>query len=152
MTGSRQVNCESAQATENLGGTLAAVLVPGDVVLLEGDLAAGKTTMVRGLARTLGADPEEVSSPTFVLVQSYRCAGGEIRRLHHVDLYRLEDRISDLRELGLEELLSDRQAVVAVEWPKRAVATWIPRDARLWRVRLTVTEEGTRRVEISGPE
>ena len=122
------------------------------MILFEGDLAAGKTTMVRGLAKALGADPEEVSSPTFVLIQTYGCAGDEIRSLHHVDLYRLEDRIPDLRELGLEELLSDPQAVIAIEWPRRAIASWIPRDARLWRVRLTVTEGGTRRIEINGPE
>lgn len=151
MTG-RTVLSESAQATERLAADLAAGLHPGDVVFLEGDLAAGKTTFVRGLARALGTDPNDVSSPTFVLVQSYPCAGGSIRFLHHVDLYRLEDRVPDLRELGLEELLSDAEAVMAVEWPKRALGTWIPLDARVWHVRLTVTESGARHIEITAPE
>lgn len=148
----RVVSSESAEATDDLGAELAAELLPGDVILLEGDLAAGKTTMVRGFARALGADPEEVASPTFVLVRSYPCHGGRIRQLHHVDLYRLENLVPDLRELGLEELLSDARAVVAVEWPKDAIATWLPADARLWRVSLTVTESGARRIEITAPD
>jgi tRNA threonylcarbamoyladenosine biosynthesis protein TsaE len=134
-----------------MGAAVAAELQSGDVILLEGDLAAGKTTFVRGLARRLGGDPDEVSSPSFVLVQSYPCGGQPIQSLHHVDLYRLQDRVSDLRELGLEELLSDPSGVVAVEWPKGAMAGWIPGDARVWRIRLTVRDDGSRRVEIHGP-
>jgi tRNA threonylcarbamoyl adenosine modification protein YjeE len=141
----------SAARTEEIGGEVAAAVAPGDVIYLEGDLAAGKTTLVRGLVRELGGDPDEVSSPTFVLVQSYPCSRGPIRELHHVDLYRLEDRLHELRELGLDELLSEREAVVAVEWPKRAIMGWIPIDARVWRIRLTVADDASRRIEIRGP-
>ena len=151
MTDRRPVISESARATEKLGDALAADLLPGDVILLEGDLAAGKTTLIRGLAEGLGADRDEVSSPTFVLIQTYLCNVEKIRRLHHVDLYRLEDRVPDLRELGLEELLSDTHAVVTVEWPKGSIATWLPGDSRVWRVRLTVTDEGARHIEITAP-
>jgi tRNA threonylcarbamoyladenosine biosynthesis protein TsaE len=143
---------ESTACTEEVGVRLAGQLAPGDAVFLEGDLAAGKTTLVRGLVRGLGGDPDQVSSPTFVLVQSYACGSGPIGSLHHVDLYRLEDRRSDLRELGLGEFLSDPEAAVAVEWPKRAIAGWVPIGARVWRVRLTVTDDDTRRIEIQGPE
>jgi tRNA threonylcarbamoyl adenosine modification protein YjeE len=146
------VTSDSAEATEACGGNLADRLRAGDVVLLEGDLAAGKTTLVRGLVRALGGDENDVSSPTFVLLQSYRCEDREIATVHHVDLYRLGEKISDLREIGIEEVLSDPTAVIAVEWPKDALATWIPRDARVWRIVITTGHDDTRRIEITSPE
>jgi len=142
----------SAEATEAIGEGLAVKLQHGDVVLLEGDLAAGKTTLVRGLVRTLGGDENDVSSPTFVLLQSYRCGGVSIATLHHVDLYRLSERISDLREIGIEDVLSDPGAVVAIEWPKDTLATWIPEDARVWRVVITTEDDDSRRIEITTPD
>jgi tRNA threonylcarbamoyl adenosine modification protein YjeE len=141
----------SAEATEACGEALAARVRPGDVMLLEGDLAAGKTTLVRGLVRALGGDDTDVSSPTFVLLQSYRCEGREIATVHHVDLYRLGEKISDLREIGIEEVLSDPVAVIAVEWPKDALAAWIPHDARVWRIVITTGGDDTRRIEIAAP-
>jgi len=142
----------SEAATERAGVALAGRLRPGDVVLLEGDLAAGKTTLVRGLVVGLGGSAEDVSSPSFVLVQTYPCAAAGVERLHHVDLYRLADRLPELRALGLEELLSDATAVNAVEWPKDTLAAWIPADARVWHCRLTLIEGGARRIEITPPE
>ena len=99
---------ESEQATTAAGSALAASLGPGAVVLLEGELGAGKTAFVRGLAVGLGAPDEDVSSPTFTLVQEYR---GRLRLLH-ADLYRISGGEAD--DLGLDELGLD--AVVAVEW------------------------------------
>jgi len=87
-----------------------------------------------------------------VLIQSYPCSSGAICRLHHVDLYRVSDRIADLQELGLDDILSDPKAVVAVEWPKNTLASWIPPDARVWRVRLTMTDTAAREIEILRPE
>ena len=145
------VSSRSADATESIGGDLARKLSGGDVLLLEGDLAAGKTTLVRGLVRALGGDTGDVSSPTFVLLQSYRCDGDSVEVVHHVDLYRLGEQISDLREIGIEEILSEPAAIVAVEWPKDALATWIPRDARVWRVVITTEADDTRRIEITSP-
>ena len=142
----------SAAATERRGAALAARLQAGDVVLLEGDLAAGKTTLVRGLVAGLGGSPDDVSSPSFVLVQTYPCAAAGIERLHHVDLYRLADRINELRALGPDELLSDPAAVTAIEWPRSSLAAWIPATSRVWRVRLTMLEGGSRRIEITAPE
>ena len=121
-------------------------------MLLEGDLAAGKTTFVRGLTGGLGGEPDAVSSPSFVLLQSYDCGFRGISVLHHVDLYRLAENLADLREVGLEEVLSDATAVVAVEWPKEVLATWIPADARVWRVAITTEDDDTRRIEITAPE
>jgi tRNA threonylcarbamoyladenosine biosynthesis protein TsaE len=101
----------SEAETAGIASDLAATLSPGDVLLLSGNLGAGKTAFVRGLAAGLGIDPEEVSSPTFTLVHEYR--GGRFA-LYHVDLYRLEKAATD--ELGLEEL---HRGVLAIEWPDR---------------------------------
>lgn len=105
----------SEGATRVLAARLARSLGPGAVVLLSGDLGAGKTVFVRGLAEGLGADAETVSSPTFVLVQEYR--GGALP-LVHADLYRLA--IADLDEIGLDTDMAAR-GVLAVEWPERLV-------------------------------
>jgi tRNA threonylcarbamoyl adenosine modification protein YjeE len=142
----------SAEQTERLGGRLAQRLLPGDVVLLEGDLAAGKTTLVRGLVRALGGLDTEVASPTFVLLLSYTCPGPEIRTVHHVDLYRLGEKIADLREIGLEDVLSAQDTIVAVEWPKKTLARWIPTDSRIWRVAITTDHDDSRRIEITPPQ
>jgi len=99
---------ETFTIAEELGRTLKA----GAFVLLRGDLGAGKTVFVRGLAAGLGADPEAVTSPTFVLIQHYK---GPLP-LVHADLYRL-DSSAAVNDLGLEEL--GNGAVVAVEWAER---------------------------------
>ena len=97
--------------TASVASALASSLVAGDVVLLSGNLGAGKTAFVRGLAQGLGLDPDDVSSPTFTLVHEYR--GGRLT-LYHADLYRLERAATD--DLGLEEL---HLGVLAIEWPDR---------------------------------
>lgn len=110
----------SADATRAVAAAMAPALVPGDVLLLVGDLGAGKTTFVQGLARGLGVD-EQVTSPTFTLVRPYPCApadraGGTrpVRTLLHADLYRVE-RLQEVTDLALGELVEDA-AVAAVEW------------------------------------
>jgi tRNA threonylcarbamoyladenosine biosynthesis protein TsaE len=103
---------QSEQETFALAERLAKTLAAGTAVLLFGDLGAGKTAFVRGLAAGLGIDPAEVSSPTFVLIQQYR---GPVP-LTHVDLYRL-DSAAAVEDLGLDELASG--AVLAVEWADR---------------------------------
>src|SRR5687767_14375164 len=103
---------QSEQDTFALGNNIAASLQPGTFVLLRGDLGAGKTAFVRGMAAGLGANPDDVSSPTFVLIQHYK---GRIP-LVHVDLYRLDSGAA-VDDLGLEELANG--AVVAVEWAER---------------------------------
>ena len=103
----------SEDETAALAERLAAGFRGGEVVLLSGELGAGKTAFVRGLARGVGADPAFVSSPTFVLLTSYP---GRLT-LHHADLYRLRGD-GDEVELGLDELPGPR-AVLAVEWAEK---------------------------------
>ena len=105
------VRTASEAETEAAGATLAATLAPGDVVLLDGPLGAGKTAFVRGMARGLGATPADVSSPTFTLLQEY---AGPVT-LFHADLYRLTP--PEVQDLGLLELTAD--GILAVEWPDR---------------------------------
>ena len=101
-----------AAATERLGADLAVILKAGDLVLLRGDLGAGKTTLARGLVRHLAGEAVDVPSPTFTLVQPYETAP----RVLHADLYRIADP-AELAELGLDEALES--GVVLVEWPER---------------------------------
>jgi tRNA threonylcarbamoyladenosine biosynthesis protein TsaE len=115
------VRCPDVAATRQLAGRLAGILQPGDLVLLEGDLGAGKTTLVQGLASALGVR-EAVTSPTFVLMNTYPTAPGF--DLLHVDVYRL-DRLSEVVDLALPEMLDDG-AVVVVEWGERAAAALPP--------------------------
>jgi tRNA threonylcarbamoyladenosine biosynthesis protein TsaE len=113
----------SEQETEAFGEELAASLSPGDVVYLIGDLGAGKTCLVRGIARGLGAQPRQVASPTFAILHEYAGATGETT-MRHLDLYRLKDEAKELEILGLPESLAG--APVAVEWPGDAIRRLLP--------------------------
>jgi tRNA threonylcarbamoyladenosine biosynthesis protein TsaE len=128
VTGSE---AETVAAGRELGRTLR----PGDLVLLSGPLGAGKTAFVRGLAEGLGCDPDEVSSPTFTIVQEY---AGPVP-LQHVDLYRLDP--ADVDDLGLEDLLEG--AVMAVEWPDR----WRRAPIGAFVVSITPSSDTHRRIE-----
>ena len=134
---SRSEDETAAVASELAGG-----FQGGEVVLLTGELGAGKTAFVRGLARGLGADPAEVASPTFVLLTAYP---GRLT-LHHADLYRLRGD-GDERELGLEELPGPR-GVLAVEWAERLAD---PPWPRVHRVHLEHAGQDERRVTIEEP-
>jgi tRNA threonylcarbamoyladenosine biosynthesis protein TsaE len=132
-----ELTLESAgpEETRRLGETLARHLQPGDVVLLSGELGAGKTVFVQGLARGLGYDGP-VSSKSFVLLGEY--AGRD--KLYHADLYRLEDP-EQVEELALDEISAD--GLLAIEWPERG--EWaLPEEDLL--VRFEVTGETTRRL------
>jgi tRNA threonylcarbamoyladenosine biosynthesis protein TsaE len=109
----RTLITNSEAETVAAGRELARRLDPGAIVLLSGDLGAGKTAFVRGMAEGLGIAPEEVSSPTFTLIQEYR--GGRLP-LYHVDLYRL--KTIEVDDLGLDELTL-AGGVTAIEWPDR---------------------------------
>ena len=137
VVGGRVANSEAE--THLLGRELAATLEAGDVLLLAGDLGAGKTTFVRGLAEGLGIDPAEVSSPTFTLLHEYR--GGRLA-LYHADLYRLDKTATE--DLGLEET-GVRDGVLAIEWPDRL--TYELPGART--VMMEFAGETARRISVS---
>jgi len=134
---SETVVTHSEQETFALASKLAGTLSPGTFVLLYGDLGAGKTAFVRGLAAGLGANPDDVSSPTFVIMQHYKGR----TPLTHVDLYRLESAAA-VDDLGLEELVSG--GVLAIEWGER-----LPRvpDGRI-EVRIEDLGGNDRRVTV----
>lgn len=137
----RQLNLPSERETQALGAALAALLRPGDVVALHGDLGAGKTTLVRGLVQALLDRPEEVPSPTYTLVQVY---DGPDFPLWHFDLYRLDDP-EDVEELGWDETV---EGAALIEWPERA-GRHLP--ANRLDVYLEISGEGRRaRLEPKG--
>jgi tRNA threonylcarbamoyladenosine biosynthesis protein TsaE len=124
------------------GERFARTLLAGSIVLLYGDLGAGKTAFVRGLARGLGAAEDEVSSPTFTIIQEY---SGEDLKLYHVDLYRLESKEVD--DLGLDDLASDG-GIVAIEWAGR----W--EDRPVDAIEVTLHDDGgdRRRIVVRRPD
>jgi tRNA threonylcarbamoyladenosine biosynthesis protein TsaE len=135
----RTFHTNSADETVGLGERLAAELPAKAVVLLIGNLGAGKTTLAKGIVKGLGAAaPDEVSSPTFTLIHEYSPA------VYHIDLYRL-DRPEQVSTLGLDEIF-DRQAVVLIEWGER-FPELMPAD-RI-EIRLRADGENSREIEIT---
>lgn len=133
------ITTHSQDETAAVGRTLASTLAAGSVLLLIGDLGAGKTALVRGLAEGLGLAADDVSSPTFTLMQEYR--GGRVP-LIHVDLYRL-DAAREIDELGLEELGAN--SVLAIEWAEK-----LPRPiADAVEVRISHGDGDTRTITVS---
>jgi tRNA threonylcarbamoyladenosine biosynthesis protein TsaE len=135
----------SEEATIALGEQLATALPSQRVVLLIGNLGAGKTTLAKGMVRGLGvAEPEDVSSPTFTLIHEYGTEG----RVYHVDLYRL-DEPSEVATLGLDEIF-DRDAVVLIEWGER-FPQLLPAERTEIRIRTIANDEGSndeREIEV----
>lgn len=144
MTGAAEIRLVDESATRDFGLRLAAHLKPGDIVLLEGDLGAGKTTLARAVIEALTGE-QDAPSPTYTLVQTYELReGGE---LWHADLYRVEDE-HELEELGLEDAFDF--AICLIEWPDRLGAmrpnTYLELDIRPE----PGEETGARRVRLTG--
>lgn len=108
----------SAEDTFELGYRIGEAINEPVVFLLHGDLGAGKTVFAKGIAAGLDIDPAEVSSPTFTIINLYD--GPDARMpLYHLDLYRIEGDATELREIGLEEILNKVNVAVMIEWPER---------------------------------
>ena len=137
-------HCADAAATVEAGEDFAAVLRPGDVVLLSGPLGAGKTTFVQGVARGLGVS-ERVTSPTFTIVRPHVCHNDSgIDVLHHADVYRVAS-LDEVYDLGLAELVEE-SAVAIIEWGELAAPAF-GEDV----IRVTFADEaGGRRLEAEG--
>lgn len=147
----------SAEYTASLAAGVAVLLRGGDIVLLEGDLGAGKTTFVRGLARALGVAPGLVSSPTFVIMNEYPLMHElrGIRRLVHVDAYRLHSS-EDLDAAGWDRCVEPgggsarSECAIVVEWPARVAGAFDSAKEPL-RIRLTNMGDSTRRIDVQMP-
>lgn len=140
---SRVLVTHSTEETVRLGREIGASLKPPVLILLSGDLGAGKTTLTKGIASGLGAaEEEEVTSPTFTLVHKYDRG----TRVYHVDLYRIASP-HDLETLGLDDVF-DEHAVVIVEWPEKLA---LPTAWPVVRIHLEHVSEDTRRISIEDP-
>ena len=140
QTQSWTLTLRSSSHTEEFGSTIGRHLQKGDFIALVGELGAGKTTFVRGVALGTGFDPHVVSSPTFTFIQEY---AGPLM-LAHVDLYRLE-KAGELADTGLAEYL-DGDFVVLIEWAERLPASWMPND--YLSIQFSYAKKNTRRVNV----
>jgi tRNA threonylcarbamoyladenosine biosynthesis protein TsaE len=139
----RTIETQGEEQTSAAGEEFASGLVAGDVLLLAGELGAGKTAFVRGLARGLGLQADDVTSPTFTLIQEYRASGAPAV-LYHADLYRLSP--PEVDDLGLGELSED--GILAVEWPDR----WNDPPPASYEVRIDHLGGDKRSITIAHPQ
>jgi tRNA threonylcarbamoyladenosine biosynthesis protein TsaE len=139
----REITTDSAEETIALGRTLAEMLAPPKLVLLRGDLGAGKTTLVKGIAAAFEAAAEEdVTSPTFTLVHEYR---GPRANLYHIDLYRVDTQ-RELETLALDDLRTD-DSVLLIEWGEKFPRLRRERDVEILLERVG---DSRRRIKITG--
>ena len=139
----REITTHSAEETIGFGRTLAELLTPPKLVLLRGDLGAGKTTLVKGIAAAFeAASEEDVTSPTFTLIHEYQ---GPRANLYHIDLYRIDTQ-RELDTLALDDLRSD-ESILLIEWGEK-----FPRFVRERDVEISLEWEGEsgRRIRING--
>jgi tRNA threonylcarbamoyladenosine biosynthesis protein TsaE len=134
------ITTHSEEETIELGRRIARDLPPRAVVLLIGNLGAGKTTLAKGIVSELtAAEPEEISSPTFTLIHEYGNA-----RVYHIDLYRL-DTVQEVATLGLDEIF-DRDAVVLIEWGER-FPDILPKNR--FEIRLAAVTDDSRQIDVT---
>ena len=129
--------------TFNLGVRIGEALRGGEVLLLSGALGAGKTVLVKGIAHALGVDEEDVTSPSFTLVNPY---DGQLR-VYHIDLYRLDEGASAAHAVDLDEILTDENAVVIIEWAERMGRYPLPNE-NVWRISISGDGEEPRAITI----
>src|SRR6204780_926799 len=124
----REFVTHSAEETIAFGRTLTELLAPPKLVLLRGNLGAGKTTLVKGIAAGFeAAEEEDVTSPTFTLVHEYR---GPRANLYHIDLYRIDTQ-RELETLGLDDLRSERDSILLIEWGEKFPRLQRERDVEI---------------------
>lgn len=131
------------QETFDLGVRIGEELRGGEILLLNGSLGAGKTVFVKGIAQALDVDEDDVSSPSFTLVNPYQ---GRLL-LYHIDLYRLDEGASAAHAVDLDELLSDEEAVTIIEWAERMGRYPLPPAA--WTVSITGDGDAPRKISIN---
>jgi len=133
----------SPEETFNYGHQLGSRLEGGEILLLSGPLGAGKTMFVKGICAALGIEEDEVTSPSFTLVNPYT---GRLR-LYHIDLYRLDEGAGAAHAVDLDELLSDERAVIVIEWAERMGNYHLPPN--VWRISLEGDGASPRTIRIA---
>jgi len=134
---------QDERETFDFGTRIGSQLLGGEIILLNGPLGAGKTVFVKGIARALGIDEKEVTSPSFTLVNPHH---GRLL-LYHIDLYRLDEGSSAAHAVDLDEILTDQNAIVIIEWADRAGRYPLP--AGVWRVSISGDGDDPRTISIS---
>jgi tRNA threonylcarbamoyl adenosine modification protein YjeE len=134
----------SVEETQKFAKDFLGQLKDKSVIALEGSLGAGKTTFVQGLAKSLGIK-RRVLSPTFVFLRSYKLENQPFQVFHHFDLYRCQT-LEEVKSTGLEEILLDKNCLVAIEWPE--IAKEILPENTVW-LKFKKIDENTRKIEIS---
>lgn len=138
-----EVSSQNERETFELGKRIGRELSGGEVILLSGPLGAGKTMLVKGIGRALGIEEEEVTSPSFTLVNPHQ---GRLL-LYHVDLYRLNEGASAAHAVDLDEILTDKDAVVIIEWAERLGHYPLPEG--VWRISISGDGDEARKISIS---
>lgn len=133
--------------TFELGVRIGEALRGGEILLLSGALGAGKTVLVKGIAHALGVDEEDVTSPSFTLVNPY---DGRLR-VYHIDLYRLDEGASAAHAVDLDEILTDENAVVIIEWAERLGHYPLPED-NVCRISINGDGEEPRRISVGAAQ
>ena len=141
MTG--EFTSSSPEETFNYGHQVGARLEGGEILLLSGPLGAGKTIFVKGICAALGVDEEDVTSPSFTLVNPH---AGRLQ-LYHIDLYRLDAGASAAHAVDLDDLLSDEKAVLVIEWAERMGNYPLPDN--VWRITIKGDGASQRTISVS---
>ena len=139
----REVISRNDSETFDLGQRLGRELRGGEIILLDGPLGAGKTMLVKGIAAALGIDREDVTSPSFTLVNPHP---GRLL-LYHIDLYRLDEGATAAHAVDLDEILTDENAIVIIEWAERLGRYPLPDD--VWRISIAGDGDEPRRISVS---
>jgi len=132
----------SPQQTLELGHEIGSRLQGGEILLLSGPLGAGKTILVKGICAALGINEEDVTSPSFTLVNPY---DGRLR-LYHLDLYRLDEGASAAHAVDLDDLLSDEDSIIVIEWAERMGRYPLP--ANVWRIEIAGDGDDPRKIRV----
>jgi tRNA threonylcarbamoyladenosine biosynthesis protein TsaE len=137
----KQYITNSAQETKEVAGQIASSIT-GGVVTLSGELGAGKTTFTQGFAESLGIT-DKIISPTFVLVRQHQI-NNKKSYLFHIDLYRFEDSV-DLKQLGFEDMISNKENIIIIEWPEKALE-YLPKKKT--EIKLEVLNNNQRKITV----
>jgi tRNA threonylcarbamoyladenosine biosynthesis protein TsaE len=140
-------NCETPQDTFDLGEKIGETLGGGEMLLLSGGLGAGKTLLTKGILYALDFDADEVTSPSFTLVNLYRTPKFDV---YHIDLWRIDERSNAAGAVGLGEILEDEKAVTIVEWSERLKD--FPFPEKTFRITIEGDGDDARRISINAKE